>query len=225
MSEPDYRDVLRRLTSLDDEAAAHRTEAVRWHEGRVAAVDDAVRAAEENVRAAEKAVRAAQRDLESVDARAAGLWSEFVHKVGPVAERFGRTVPAPTVPHQRDRDADHYLDEAANSAKYVPPARPLTGGTTALFGLFGAAGGGLGAAAHHLLLGAGHAAGGDWQTALPVLALFVLLLGPLLAVLAAKRVADHRGVGLNAAAVTTVLLAALVTAALVYAALTATPAR
>ena len=128
MSPPDYRDVLRRLTSLDDEAAAHRTEAMRWHEGRVAAVDDAVRAAEENVRAAEDAVRAAQRDLESVDARAAGLWSEFVHKVGPVAERFGRTVPPPTVPRQRDRDANQYLDEAATSVSYVAP--PMCGVST-----------------------------------------------------------------------------------------------
>ena len=159
-----------------------------------------------------------------MDARAAGLWSEFVHKVGPVAERFGRTMPPPTVPGSADRDANQYLEEAATSVSYVAPARPLTGGTTALFGLFGAAGGGLGAAAHHLLRGAGHAAGGDWQTALPVLALFALLLGPLLAVLAAKRVADRRGVGLNAAAVTTVLLAALLTAGVVYAALTATPA-
>jgi hypothetical protein len=224
MSRPDYRDVLRRLTSLDNEAAAHRTEAARWHDGRVAAVDDAVRAAEENVRAAEDAVRAAQRDLEAVDARAAGLWSEFVHRVGPIAERYGRTVPPPTVPRQRDRNADDYLDEAATSVGYVPPARPLTSGTTALFALFGVAGGGLGAAAHQLLRRTGHATGGDWHTALPVLALFALLLGPLLALLGAKRVADRRGVGLHAGAVATVLLTAVLTAAMVYAALTATPA-
>jgi hypothetical protein len=219
MSEPSYRDILRRLTTLDEEAAAYRAEAEHWHNGRVAAVDDAVRAAEDNVRAAEEAVRAARRGLESVDARAAGLWSDFVHKVGPIAERFGRTVPPPTVPRQRDRDADHYLQEAATTVAYVPPARPLTGGTTLLFGTFGVAGGAVGAAAHQLLSSAGRAAGGDWATALPVLALIVMLLGPLLAVLGAKRVADHRGVALNAAAVATVLLAALLTAAVAYAAL------
>jgi hypothetical protein len=219
MSRPAYRDVLRRLTSLDDEAAAHRTEAVRWHDERVAAVDDAVRAAEENVRAAEDAVRAAQRDLESVDARAAGLWSDFVHKVGPVGERFGRTVPPPTVPRQRDRDADYYLQEAATTVAYVPPARPLTGGTTLLFAMFGVAGGAVGAAANQLLRWAGHTAGGVWQTSLPVLALLVMLLGPVLAVFGAKRVAERRGVGLNAAAVATVLLSGLLTAGVVYAAL------
>jgi hypothetical protein len=219
MSQPGYRDVLRRLTTLDEEAAAHRAEAVRWHDTRVAAVDDAVRAAEENVHAAEDAVRAAQRELESVDARAAGLWSDFVHKVGPVAERYGRTVPPPTVPRQRDHDAAHYLQEAATTVAYVPPARPLTGGTTALFAMFGVAGGAVGAAAHQLLRSAGQAAGGDWRTALPVLALLVMLLGPVLAVFAAKRVADRRGVGLNAAAVASVLITGLLTAGVVYTAL------
>ena len=218
----DYRAVLRRLTSLDEEATAQRAEAEHWHDGRVAAVDAAVRAAEDDVRTAEKAVRAAQRDVESVDARAAGLWSDFVHKVGPVAERFGRTVPPPAVPGQCDRDASHYLQEAATTVAYVPPARPLTGGTTLLFGTLGVAGGVVGAAAHQLLRSAGHAAGGDWGTALPVLALLVLLLGPVLAVLGAKLVADRRGVGLNAAAIATVLLAGFLTAGLAYAALAGT---
>jgi hypothetical protein len=218
VSEPSYRAVLRRLTRLDEEAAAHRAEAARWHDGRVAAVDEAVRAAEENVRAAETAVRAAQRDYEAVDARAAGLWADFVHKVGPVAERFGRTVPPPTVPHQRDRDAEQYLQEAATSVAYVPPPRPLNGGTKLLFAAFGFLGGAAGAATDHVLRWAGRAAGGDFATALPVLALIVLLLGPLLAVLGAKRVADRRGVGLDAAAIATVMIAGLVTAGLGYAA-------
>lgn len=218
MNEPTYRAVLSRLTSLDAEAAAHRAEAVRWHDSRVAAVDDAVRAAEDNVRATEDAVRAAQRDLETVDARVAGLWSDFVHKVGPIAERFGRTVPPPTAPRQRDRDADHYLQEAATTVAYVPPARPLTGATTVLFGVFGVAGGAVGAAAYGLLRWAGRAAGGDWATALPVLALLAMLLGPVLAVFAAKRMADRRGVGLSAAAVATVVVTGLLTAGVAYAA-------
>ena len=45
------------------------------------------------------------------------------------------------------------------------------------------------------------------------------LLGPVLAVFAAKRVAERRGVGLNAAAFATVLLSGLLTAGVVYAAL------
>jgi hypothetical protein len=214
-----YRDVLRHLTRLDDEAAAHRAEAVRWHDGRAAAADDAVRTAEENVRAAERAVRAAQREREAVDARAAGLWSDFVHKVGPVAERFGRTVPPATVPRQLDREAEEYLQDVASTVAYVPPARPLTGGTKLLFVAFGFIGGAVGVAAHQLLRWAGRAAGGDWATALPVLALIVLLLGPVLAVVGAKRVADRRGTGLDATAIATVLISGLITAGLLLAAL------
>jgi hypothetical protein len=216
---PSYRDVLRRLARLDDEAAAQRAEAVRWHDGRVAAADDAIRTAEENIGAAEQAVRAAQRERETVDARAAGLWSEFVHKVGPVAERFGRTVPPPTVPNQHDRDAEEYLHEAASTVSYVPPPRPLTGGTKLLFAAFGFIGGAVGVAAHQLLRWAGRAAGGDWATALPVLALIVLLLGPVLAVVGAKRVADRRGAGLDATAIATVLISGLITAGVLLAAL------
>lgn len=219
VTDPSYRDVLRRLTRLDDEAAAHRGEAVRWHDGRVAAADDAVRTAEENVLAAEQAVRVAQREREAVDARAAGLWSDFVHKVGPVAERFGRTVPPPTEPRQPDRAAEEYLQEAASTASYVPPPRPLNGGTRLLFAAFGIAGGAVGAAAQELLRWSGRAAGGDWATAAPVLALIVLLLGPVLAVVGAKRVADRRGTGLDATAIATVLVAGLLTAGVLLPAL------
>jgi hypothetical protein len=101
-----YRAVLRRLANLDADAAADRAEANEWHDTRVAKADEAVRAAEDEVRAAGQALRAAQREREEVDARAAGIWSDFVHEGGGSAERFGKTLPDPAVPHQRDRDAD-----------------------------------------------------------------------------------------------------------------------
>ena len=112
-----YRAVLRRLAGLDAEAAAHRAEAVAWHDGRVVAADEAVRAAEQDVRAAEHAVRMAEREREKVDARAAGIWADFVHQAGGTAERFGRTKPDPAIPRQRDRDADEYLQEATATMK------------------------------------------------------------------------------------------------------------
>ncbi|BFU44167.1 hypothetical protein [Krasilnikovia sp. MM14-A1004] len=218
MSGDEYRAVLRRLTTLDAAAGAHRAEAVAWHEGRVTAADDALRAADESVREAAEAVRAAQRDLEEVDARAARLWSDFVHRVGPAAERFGRTVPQPAVPRQRgELTADDYLREVAAKVAYTPPARPLTGATTTVFAVFGGIGGLLGVAAYQLLRWAGTAAGGDWAAGLPVVALIALVLGPVVAVFAAKRVADRRGAELNAAAITTVLLAGLATAGLLAA--------
>ena len=216
----EYRSVIRRLTTLDEKAAAHRAEAVAWHDGRVAAVDDKVAAAQEAARVAQQELRQAQRDLEEVDARVAGLWSEFVHDAGPRAERYGKTVPPPTVPHQREEmDAEAYLQEVAAKIKYAPPARPLSGATTIVFGLFGFIGGAVGVAAHQALRWAGREAGGDWASALPVVALIALLLGPVIAVAGAKRMADRRGVPLDASAVATVLGAGLVTAGLLYAAL------
>ncbi|MDT4994485.1 MAG: hypothetical protein QOH97_4377 [Actinoplanes sp.] len=214
----DYRSVLLRLTALDDEAAAHRAEAHEWHDSRVAVAEDKVAAAGAAVRAAQQAVRAAQREHEEIDARAAGLWSDFVHRIGPPAERFGKQVPPPAGPHHRDddRDADDYLQEVAAKVAWTAPPRPLTGAATVMFALFGFIGGALGAAANRLLHWAGREAGGDWTAALPVVALIVLLLGPVIAVAGAKRVADRRGVPLDAGAVATVLIAGLATAGLVY---------
>ena len=222
----DYRSVLRRLTTLDQEAADLRAEAARWHDGRVAAAAEAVRSAEEQLRATERAMVEAQRALEEVDARAADLWSEYVHKVGPPAERFGRTVPQPAIPRQRgDRDAADYLDEVATKVKYTAPARPLTFGVKTLFGLYGFAGGTAGAAAYQVLGQTGgattSATTGTWKDALPVVALVVLLACPVFALVAAKRVADRRGVGLDLPAVALVLITGLATAALLVAAIRA----
>ncbi|WP_328476880.1 hypothetical protein OHA21_23075 [Actinoplanes sp. NBC_00393] len=214
----DYRTVLRRLTSLDQRATTLREEARGWHAERIAAADAAVREAEERVREAQHDVRVAQRELEQVDARAAGLWSEFVHRVGPAAERFGRTLPPASIPRQREREARDYLDEVETRVKYTPPARPLTFGTQVLFGIFGFAGGLLGVIGNLVLRRTGEAAGADsdWGQAAPVVALLVLLCCPILAVVTAKLVADRRGVGLDTAAVATVLVTGLITAGLLF---------
>jgi len=217
----DYRSVLRRLTTLDDEAAALRAEAERWHDERVVAADQAVASARAELAAAEEAVVEAQRDLEAVDAKANNLWSEFVHKVGPLAERYGRTLPPAALPRQRgDRPASDYLDEVATRVSYVPPARPINTGVKFLFGVFGFLSGVVGVMAYQLLRHkTGAPQGGTWRDALPVIALVVLLACPVLAVVAAKKVADRRGVGLTAGAFGIVLLTGLVTAALFLAAL------
>ena len=213
----DYRTVLRRLTTLDDEAAAMRAEAVRWHDSRVEAADDAVHDADLQVAEAQRAVVEAQRAAEQVDARAAQIWSEYVHRVGPVAERFGKTPPQPAIPHQRgERDPEDYLDEVAAKVEYTPKARPINTGVKFLFALFGVIGGVIGAAANEGLRQLGEPGRtGDWKDALPVVALVVLLACPVLAVVATKRVADRRGVGLDAATVALVLITGLVTAGLV----------
>ncbi|AEV86174.1 hypothetical protein ACWT_5157 [Actinoplanes sp. SE50] len=213
----DYRTVLRRLTTLDQRAADLRTEAVAWHAEQHAAADEAVRVAGERVRDARRAVRDAQRELEEVDARAAGLWSDYVHKVGSVAERFGRLPPA-SIPRQRadDRTAQEHLAEVEKRVKWTPPARPITFGVKTLFVIFGLVGGILGAIGNQILRSTGAASRGDWHQAAPVVALLVLLACPMLAVVAAKPVADRRKVGLDTATVVTVLVTGLVTAMLLF---------
>jgi hypothetical protein len=137
-----------------------------------------------------------------------------------VAERFGRTVPDPVVPRQRgDRRPDDYLQEVRTRLAYTEPARPLTNATQALFALFGAIGGAFGFAVASALRWAGLQAGGDLAVGLPVVGLIVMLTGPVLGVIGAKRVADRRGVPLDAAAVGVLLLAGLVTVGLLYAVL------
>jgi hypothetical protein len=216
----DYRTVLRRLTTLDDEAAVMRAEAARWHDSRVEAADDAVRDADRQVAEAQQAVVRAQRAAEQVDARAAQIWSEYVHRAGPIAERFGKTPPQPAIPHQRgEREPDEYLDEVAAKVKYTPKARPINVGVKFLFAMIGVLGGLAGAAANEALRQIGGTEAGTWKDALPVVALVVLLACPVLAVVATKRVADRRGVGLDAATVTMVLVTGLVTAGVLVAAL------
>ncbi|GIF15928.1 hypothetical protein [Actinoplanes teichomyceticus] len=216
----DYRTVLRRLTTLDQRAADLRAEAVAWHDAQRAAADEALREAEERVRAARSAVRDARRELEEVDARAAGLWSEFVHRVGPVAERFGRTLPAASIPRQRsDRPALDYLAEVEKRIKWAPPARPITFAVKVLFVVLGLVGGILGAIGNQVLRQTGAASTGDWHEAAPVVALLVMLACPVLAVVGAKVVADRRKVGLDTATVVTVLTTGLVTAMLLFTAM------
>jgi hypothetical protein len=219
----DYRSVLRRLSTLDADAATLRAEADRWYDDRLTAADQAVAEARSSLAEAEASVAEAQRDLEEVDARANNLWLDFVHKVGPPAERYGRTLPPATVPRQRgDREASEYLEEVATRVSYVPPARPINTGVKFLFGVFGFLSGVVGVLAYQLLRQkAGAPDAGTWRDALPVIALVILLACPVLAVVAAKKVADRRGVGLTAGAFGIVLLTGLITAVLFLAALRA----
>jgi hypothetical protein len=222
VSDADYRAALRRLTGHDDEAARLRAEAADWYRDRAAAADDAVRAAEDAVRAADQGVVAAQQARDAIDARANGQWSSFVHDVGArQAERFGRTLPPASVPRQRDRSADDYLDDAEVLAKSASQSRRRAGGMKTVFAALGVAGGLAGVVAHQLLRWAGREAGGDWTTALPVLGLIVLLLTPVLTLLiGGRRIADRRGATLDIATVVTGLVAGLLTAGVLATAFT-----
>ena len=212
---PDYRSVVRKLTNLDDEAAGHRGEAHSWHDTRADEADEAVRAADQRVRDTEQAVRLAQSHLDEIDVEVAHVWAEFSHKTGRLADRFGGA-PQAEIPRQRGRDADEYLQEATATANRTPAVKPLKGAALLYTGL-GALGGAVGLAAWSLLRWAGREGGGDLAAGMPVVALIVALLGPIIAVITAKRVADRGETPLDASAVTTVLISALLTAGLILA--------
>ncbi len=218
-----YREALRRLRALDDDAADLRAEAHRWYADRDAAAVRAEQAADEEVAQAARAAEKARRDLHETEAEAARLWSDFVHRYGPSAERYGRTVPEPVVPRQRGghpgggRPADEYLRDVSAQVTFTRPDRPLTNSVQLLFGLLGAAGGALGSLLGHLLRAAGRSAGGDWAAGMPVLALLLTFVGPVAAAGIGKQIADRRGAPLDAAAVGLILGAGLTVIAVVYA--------
>lgn len=214
----DYQLLMARLAELDAEARADRAEAQNWYAQQCANADAAVEAAQAAVRRSAAEVAAARRDAERVQADAAILWTDYVHQVGPPAERFGRTLPRPVVPQQRaGRDAADYLHEVRT--RVAAPARAGAAGDPAqwILVVFGLAGGVLGFLAGAALRWAGARAGGDLAVVLPVLALIVTLVGPAVGVVGAKRWTDRRHVTLDATGVALVLVVGLVTAgALLY---------
>ena len=208
-----YRAALTRLTRLDDEAAADREQAHAWYEARVADTAKAVRAAEDQVRAADQARRAATRRHDDLDAAANQVWNDFSHTYGPRrAERFGRLLPAAVVPQQRDRTAEDFLDDARATAGSPAAAAARGGGIRTTFALIGALGGGIGAALNRALVTLGHHTHADWAAAVPTIALIVMLLCPVLALIAGRRLADRRGAALDITTVATGLAAGLLTA-------------
>jgi hypothetical protein len=221
MAHPDdYRQVMRRLAALDADAAGHREEAQQWYRERCAAADSAVADAVDAVDAAEAELVRAERATHDLNARAEHLWIEYVHHVGTAAERFGARLPEPGLPRPDDRrEPEEFLHEVEAALAETPSARPFTGATRMLLVFFGVAGGAVAFAASQGLRWAAREAGGDLAVGLPVLALVVMLLGPLVGLAPTKILADRRHVGLDLASVARVVVAALVTAGLLYAVL------
>ncbi|GAA2702019.1 hypothetical protein ACFY2R_24085 [Micromonospora olivasterospora] len=206
-----YAAQLRRLAELTEQVRVQRAEAHTWHAQQCAAADRAVAEAEEHLRYAEQEVVAARELVERVDAEAAHLWQQLRARLGSGARRLGNP-PGPG----RDGAGDPLLllhgvrgllDRAKQPGELPASANPLL----ALCGIVGAAvmfAVGAGARA------AGARYGGDLAVGLPVLALVVTLLGPLIGLALAKRLADRQHAVLAPRPVTVVLAAGLVTTVL-----------
>ncbi|MFY1615129.1 hypothetical protein [Micromonospora sp. WMMD736] len=208
-----YTAQLRRLAELTARVREQRAEAHTWYERQCAAADRAVDEAVAEVRRAEQELVDAREEQELVDAEVAHLWQQARARLG--ARRLGGPpVPAnggvpgdPAVLLGRVRDL---LNRAGQPGELPGSVNPLL----ALCGVGGAVlGYALGVAAR--ALGVGY--GGDLAVGMPVLALVVTLLGPLMGLAPARVLADRRHAMLGPRPIMVVLGAGLVTMVLLLA--------
>ncbi|PYC67957.1 hypothetical protein C7C45_20245 [Micromonospora arborensis] len=183
-----YSAQLRRLADLTARVREQRAEAHTWHERQCAAAERAVAEAAEQVQHAEEELVAAREQQERVDAEVAHLWQQVRTRLGarrlggPPAPANGTGATDPVLLLGRARDL---LDRAGQPGELPGSVNPLL----ALCGVAGAVlAYALGAGAR--ALGVGY--GGDLAVAMPVLALVVTLLGPLVGVVPARVLADRR---------------------------------
>ncbi|QLQ35564.1 hypothetical protein [Micromonospora robiginosa] len=189
VSSETYSAQIRRLAELTARVSAQRAEAHTWHAQQVAAAERAVADAAEQVRRAQAEVDAARRMVERVDGEVAHLWAQVRARVGGGARRLGDP-PGPVRGAAGDpvpllRGVRELLERTGQPGELPGSVNPLliacgVGGALVAYLL------GIGARA----LGAG--SGGDLAVGLPVLALVITLLGPLVGLAPARLLADRR---------------------------------
>ncbi|GAA4577157.1 hypothetical protein GCM10023176_50070 [Micromonospora coerulea] len=203
-----YAAQLRRLAELTARVAAQRAEAHTWYAQQCAAADRAVVGATEEVRRAEGAVAEARELVEKVDGEAAHLWQQLRSRLGAGARRLGDP-PGPARDATGDpvlllRGVRELLDRTRQPGELPGSVNPLL----ALCGIGGSmAAYALGAGARAVGVGSG----GDLAVGLPVLALVVTLVGPLLGLAPARVLADRRHAVLGPRPIIVTLLAGLLT--------------
>lgn len=209
-----YARSIRQLAEVTRQAEAERAEADGWYERQCAAADRAVRDAEHSVRRAEAELAAAQEQVDETEAEVIHLWSILRGQLGAADRRIGEP-PVPRNGASANTDAlldgvRELLDRARQPGELPNATRPLL----AAFGVLGAAGAyALGVAARAF----GTRYGGDLAVAMPVLALLVTLLGPVVGLAPARVLADRRHAGLDVRAGLVVVGAGLVTTGVLFA--------
>ncbi|MEU7591076.1 hypothetical protein AB0A95_32885 [Micromonospora sp. NPDC049230] len=208
-----YAAQLRRLAELTARVHEQRAEAHTWYERQCAAAEQAVADAAEQVQDAEVELVEAREQQERVDAEVAHLWQQVRTRLG--ARRLG----GPPAPAASDgaTDAVLLLTRARDLLDRAGQPGELPGSVNPLLALCGVAGAvlayALGAGAR--ALGVGY--GGDLAVGMPVLALVVTLLGPLVGLVPARVLADRRHAVLGPRPITVVLGAGILTTALLLA--------
>lgn len=211
----EYDRLIRQLAETAAWVEEQRAEANAWYARQCAGAEQAVRAAAEAVSQAEAEAVAAREEVDRVEAEVNHLWQATRDRFGWATRRLG----APPVPAQGVGPADpdallasarELLDRARRPGELPSSAQPLL----ALFGVLGAAASyALGMAAR----AAGVRSGGDLEVAMPVLALVVTLLGPVIGLAPAWLLAERWHARLNTRAVAVVLIAGMITTAASFA--------
>ncbi|MGW4502684.1 hypothetical protein ACWENR_29275 [Micromonospora sp. NPDC004336] len=205
-----YADQLRRLAELTARVRAQRAEAHAWHAQQCAAADRAVADAEAALARAERELVDARELQERVDAEAAHLWQQLRGRLGGSGRRAGRP-PAPTP--GATADPVPLLDGVRELLNRTRQPGDLPGSVNPLLALCGVAGAVLAYALGSAARAAGDRYGGELAVGLPVLALVVTLLGPLVGLVPAKVLADRRHAVLGPRPMAVVLVAGLATTA------------
>ncbi|MGS2617435.1 hypothetical protein ACVCAH_23355 [Micromonospora sp. LZ34] len=208
VSSETYAAQVRRLAELTARVQGQRAEAHAWYDQQCAAADRAVAEATEQVRRAERELVDAREAQERVDAEAAHLWHQLRDRLGPGARRLGGP-PAPT-PGATGNPA-RLLDGVRELLNRTRRPGDLPGSVNPLLALCGVAGATLTYALGVAARTVGERNGGDLAVGMPVLALVVTLLGPLVGLVPAKLLADRRHAVLSPRPMTVVLAAGLVT--------------
>ncbi len=206
-----YAAQLRRLAELSARVHEQREEARAWYEQQCAAADRAVAESADEVNRAERELVAAREAQERVDAEVAVLWQELNARLGGGGRRAG-TPPAPAP--DATGDPDSLLDGARDLLHRTRQPGELPGSANPMLALSGVAGAVL---AYALGVGARALAGradGELAVGLPVLALVVTLLGPVMGLVPARVLADRRHAVLSPRPVLIVIAAGLATTVL-----------
>ncbi|MGW0505452.1 hypothetical protein [Micromonospora sp. NPDC003241] len=203
-----YAAQLRRLAELTARVREQRAEADAWYAQQCAAADRAVAESADEVNRAERELAAARESQELVDAESAVLWQELNSRLGGGGRRAG-TPPAPA--QDATGDPVPLLDAARDLLRRTRQPGELPSSVNPLLALCGVVGAvlayALGAGARAL----GGRADGELAVGLPVLALVVSLLGPVIGLVPARVLADRRHAVLSPRPVIVVVAAGLVT--------------
>ncbi|MFY1576167.1 hypothetical protein ACN26Z_14895 [Verrucosispora sp. WMMD703] len=201
-----YTAQLRRLAELAARVREQRDEARNWYDQQCAAADRAVAESADEVYQAERELAAAREAQERVDAEVAVLWQELNSRLGGGGRRAGAP-PAPAPDATGDPVA--LLDAVRDLLRRTRQPGELPGNVNPLLALCGVGGAVLAYALGAVARALGVRNDGDLAVGLPVLALVVTLLGPVLGLIPARLIADRRHAVLSPRPVLIVVIAGL----------------